>query len=88
MAKFAQYAMAATEEALQDADWKPEPFEQREATVRSIPRRPDVRVLTFSWKRVSVLALASATLMKCTTQWLHMRKGWAITRPLSWGRFC
>jgi 3-oxoacyl-[acyl-carrier-protein] synthase II len=33
MAKFAQYAMAATEEALQDANWKPESFEQREATV-------------------------------------------------------
>lgn len=33
MAKFAQYAMAATEEALQDAEWKPEPFEQREVTV-------------------------------------------------------
>ena len=33
MAKFAQYAMAATEEALQDANWKPELFEQREATV-------------------------------------------------------
>ena len=33
MAQFAQYAMAATEEALQDADWKPEPFEQRGATV-------------------------------------------------------
>lgn len=33
MAKFAQYAMVAAEEALQDADWKPEPFEQREATV-------------------------------------------------------
>ncbi|KAJ6149764.1 hypothetical protein N7471_000963 [Penicillium samsonianum] len=32
MAKFAQYAMVAAEEALQDADWKPEPFEQREAT--------------------------------------------------------
>ncbi|KXG51055.1 Thiolase-like, subgroup [Penicillium griseofulvum] len=32
MAQFAQYAMAATEEALQDANWKPEPFEQREAT--------------------------------------------------------
>jgi 3-oxoacyl-[acyl-carrier-protein] synthase II len=31
---FAQYAMAATEEALEDAGWKPEPFEQREATVR------------------------------------------------------
>lgn len=35
MAQFAQYAMAATEEALQDADWKPEPFEQRDATVCS-----------------------------------------------------
>lgn len=33
MALFAQYAMAATEEALNDAGWKPEPFEQREATV-------------------------------------------------------
>lgn len=33
MALFAQYAMAATEEALEDAGWKPEPFEQREATV-------------------------------------------------------
>ncbi|KAJ5101526.1 Thiolase-like [Penicillium alfredii] len=32
MALFAQYAMAATEEALEDADWKPEPFERREAT--------------------------------------------------------
>ncbi|KAJ5545179.1 Thiolase-like subgroup [Penicillium sp. DV-2018c] len=32
MAKFAQYAMAATEEALQDAAWTPESFEQREAT--------------------------------------------------------
>ncbi|KAJ5195257.1 mitochondrial beta-keto-acyl synthase [Penicillium cinerascens] len=32
MATFAQYAMAATEEALGDAGWKPEPFEQREAT--------------------------------------------------------
>jgi 3-oxoacyl-[acyl-carrier-protein] synthase II len=33
MALFAQYAMAATEEALEDAGWKPEPLEQREATV-------------------------------------------------------
>lgn len=36
MAKFAQYAMAATEEALVDADWKPgssDP-EKREMTVR------------------------------------------------------
>ena len=34
MAMFAQYAMAATEEALEDAGWKPTDFEQREATVR------------------------------------------------------
>ncbi|KAJ5934513.1 hypothetical protein N7466_004060 [Penicillium verhagenii] len=32
MAMFAQYAMAATEEALEDAGWKPTEFEQREAT--------------------------------------------------------
>lgn len=33
MALFAQYAMAATEEALEDAGWRPELFEQREVTV-------------------------------------------------------
>ncbi|PYH47761.1 putative beta-ketoacyl synthase (Cem1) [Aspergillus saccharolyticus JOP 1030-1] len=32
MARFAQYAMAASEEALEDAGWKPTTFEQREAT--------------------------------------------------------
>ncbi|GLI79252.1 mitochondrial beta-keto-acyl synthase [Penicillium ochrochloron] len=32
MAKFAQYAMAAAEEALGDAGWKPTSFEQKEAT--------------------------------------------------------
>ncbi|KAJ5585420.1 uncharacterized protein N7459_005220 [Penicillium hispanicum] len=32
MALFAQYAMAAAEEALEDAGWKPTPFEQRETT--------------------------------------------------------
>ncbi|OJJ30676.1 hypothetical protein ASPWEDRAFT_121409, partial [Aspergillus wentii DTO 134E9] len=32
MARFAQYAMAATDEALEDAGWKPTTFEQREAT--------------------------------------------------------
>lgn len=36
MARFAQYAMAATEEALADADWKPgvSDLVQREMTVR------------------------------------------------------
>jgi 3-oxoacyl-(acyl-carrier-protein) synthase len=33
MAQFSQYAMAATEEALEDAAWKPTSHEQREATV-------------------------------------------------------
>ncbi|GFF39083.1 putative 3-oxoacyl-[acyl-carrier-protein] synthase, mitochondrial [Aspergillus udagawae] len=32
MARFAQYAMAASEEALEDAGWKPTAFEDREAT--------------------------------------------------------
>lgn len=32
MARFAQYAMAASEEALEDACWKPTSFEEREAT--------------------------------------------------------
>lgn len=33
MARFAQYAMVSTDEALEDAGWKPSAFEQREATV-------------------------------------------------------
>lgn len=33
MARFAQYAMVASEEALGDAGWVPEKEEQREATV-------------------------------------------------------
>jgi 3-oxoacyl-[acyl-carrier-protein] synthase II len=33
MAQFAQYAMAATEEALEDAAWKPTSHEEREMTV-------------------------------------------------------
>ena len=35
MALFAQYAMASTEEALEDAGWKPTTFDEREATVWS-----------------------------------------------------
>lgn len=33
MAKFVQFAIAATEEALDDAAWRPSSDEQREATV-------------------------------------------------------
>ena len=35
MAKFAQYAMAAAEEALDDAGWKPTTCEEKEATVKT-----------------------------------------------------
>lgn len=58
MALFAQYAMAATEEALEDAGWKPTKFEQREATVRSFWRmivrllRPDVEFCLGSLSRI------------------------------------
>lgn len=72
MAKFAQYAMAATEEALQDANWKPEPFEQREVTVCLYFQNQLNEYL--SDVRESVLGLVSATLMKCTALLLHMRK--------------
>lgn len=33
MARFAQYAMAATEEALEDAAWMPTSLQQKEDTV-------------------------------------------------------
>lgn len=33
-ATFTQYAVAATEEALEDAGWKPNNYQQKEATVR------------------------------------------------------
>lgn len=36
MARFTQFAMAATEEALEDAAWRPVSDEQREATVLSL----------------------------------------------------
>lgn len=82
MAQFAQYAMAATEEALQDADWKPEPFEQREATVCLFSRRKWIAYL--SGNRESVLAQALVISMKCITQSWHMRKGWvSCSKPRS-----
>ena len=35
MARYTQYALAATQDALEEADWKPSSVEQREATVRT-----------------------------------------------------
>lgn len=58
MAMFAQYAMAATEEALEDAGWKPTKFEQREATVRIFRRafghllRSDIDISLGSLSRI------------------------------------
>lgn len=40
MALFAQYAVAAAEEALEDAGWKPTSHEQREATVSRCSSTP------------------------------------------------
>jgi 3-oxoacyl-[acyl-carrier-protein] synthase II len=37
MARFAQYAMVASEEALKDAGWEPKTEEELEATVYSLP---------------------------------------------------
>jgi hypothetical protein len=75
MAMFAQYALAATEEALEDAGWKPTKFEQKEATVRS--SWSDIRYLLRSdidLLRVSVLDQALATLMRSTTLLSHMKR--------------
>lgn len=41
MAQFSQYAVAATDEALEDAGWKPASHEDREATVGFISSVPD-----------------------------------------------
>ena len=46
MALFAQYSMAATEEALEDAGWKPTSIEQREATVLQIIDIEDSRIMS------------------------------------------
>jgi 3-oxoacyl-[acyl-carrier-protein] synthase II len=69
MAQFAQYAMAATEEALQDADWKPESFEQREATV-CVQWMSNILVecILIGYSRVSVWDQALEILTRSTTQ--------------------
>lgn len=72
MAKFAQYAMAATEEALQDANWKPKPFEQREVTVGLYFQTELIEYLCGV--RESALGRVLAISRKCTTQSLRMRR--------------
>lgn len=46
MARFAQYAMAATEEAIEGAGWRPSAPEEREAMVCIAPLRLLLAVLT------------------------------------------
>ena len=47
-AQFTQYALAAAEEALRDANWLPTSHEQREATVNS-PLRDIRRLMALTW---------------------------------------
>ncbi len=39
MARFTQYAMAASHEALEDAEWTPQSDEDKQATVSTVPVR-------------------------------------------------
>ncbi len=55
MAKFAQYAMVASEEALNDAGWAPHKEEDLEATVGRVRKSCDVSINTI---RVSTSVLA------------------------------
>ena len=59
MALFAQYAMASTEEALEDAAWKPTAFEDREATVGFRGMR--WQLMLTCRESVSALGLATST---------------------------
>lgn len=55
MALFAQYAMASTEEALEDAGWKPTAFEEREATVSTV----EMLTCLVGWLTVQGICLGS-----------------------------
>lgn len=81
MAMFAQYAMAAAEEALEDAGWKPTAFEQREATVSifllyhyGTDSLNFLFLRTDSQHREFVLVLALAILMRSMIQLSPMTK--------------
>ena len=72
MAMFAQYAMAASHEALEDAGWYPQNNDEQEMTVR--PTNSVVRLCIESKLRASVLALELAVLKTCTTHPLPTTK--------------
>lgn len=63
MAKFAQYAMAASLEAVEDAQWHPKSPKDLESTVSYVKA---VAVPGFERNRVSILAPVLATLKMFT----------------------
>lgn len=76
MARFAQYAMAATDEALEDAGWKPSAHEQREATVGSMSLMIESSLIFFfRTGREFAWALALATSTRSTARFWHMTRG-------------
>lgn len=72
MARFAQYAMVASEEALEDAGWSPKKEEDLIATVGSLPYvKYDA---TNKQKRASIWDLVSEAWMTyMIPQWLTKR---------------
>lgn len=80
MAKFAQYAVAATDEALEDAGWKPTKEEEKEATVRENRSR----IWNFTeTSRVFVLVQELVLLMKYMILLLRTRRGFNHPTPRS-----
>lgn len=79
MARFAQYAMVATEEALNDAGWLPEKEEDLETTVRSChpvaATQNSFSIRAYTWAR------ALEALMMC------MRRLWRSKKEYV-GSFC
>jgi 3-oxoacyl-(acyl-carrier-protein) synthase len=73
MARFAQYAMVASEEALNDAGWSPKKEEGLEATVQSFLHCCHS---LLNINRVYTWDQALATSMMSTTLPLHSRKAY------------
>ena len=60
MSKFMGYAMAASQEALEDAGWKPKTEEEQEMTVRCAAFKQHFHHPTYGLHRESAWVLALA----------------------------